>query len=246
MVRRGLDRDSATGLRRWSADTLLWKGYRKAEYGLWATAHSAQGRTVTAGVALVTGSEDAQWLYSAMTRGADTNVACVFTHTHQDKAETSPRSRPDPELARDQLIRAERNADPLPDLEQDTPANIEPADPTAVLAGILERDGRQRSALEERRANLVNADHLGRLAAIWEGETADLRTARYRQAIRQWLPAGMEDALDSHTATWLWRTMRAAEAAGPGPGRRRAPGAGEQVTDRSPRHSRGHRRPNPP
>jgi hypothetical protein len=83
-----------------------------------------------------------------------------------------------------------------------------------VLAGILARDGRQRSAIAERRANLVNADHLGRLAAIWEGETTGLRTAGYRQAIEQWLPAGMERALDSHQATWLWRSMRAAEEAG--------------------------------
>jgi len=83
-----------------------------------------------------------------------------------------------------------------------------------VLAGILERDGRQRSALAERRANLVNADHLGRLGAIWEGETAGLRTARYRHSVREWLPEGLHGALDSYQATWLWRSLRAAEAAG--------------------------------
>jgi hypothetical protein len=174
-----------------------------AEYGLWSTAHSAQGRTVTTAIALVTGTEDAQWLYSAMTRGAKTNLACVFTHAHQDRAETSPRSRPDPELARNALIAAERNADQLSHRDLDTPVGIEPKDKSAVLASILERDGRQRSALAERRANLINADHLGRLAAIWEGETADLRLARYRQAIETWLPAGTESALDSYQATWL-------------------------------------------
>jgi hypothetical protein len=213
-VRKGLDRDPDTGMRRWAEDTFQWRRYGRAESGLWATAHAAQGRTVTVGLPLVTGSEDAQWLYSAMTRGADTNLACVFTHTNQDLAEGSPRSRPDPELARTERITAERTGLPPRQRGQDTPAGVEPADPAAVLAAILERDGRQRSALAERRANLANADHLGRLAAIWEGETKGLRTARYRQAVQQWLPEDMHGALDSYKATWLWRTMRAAETAG--------------------------------
>jgi hypothetical protein len=47
------------------------------------------------------------------------------------------------------------------------------------------------------------------------GETARLHAERYRQVIRAALPAGYEpDKLDSHQATWLWRTMRAAEEAG--------------------------------
>jgi hypothetical protein len=213
-VRRARDRDPETGQRTWVADTFLWRGYRKAEYGLWATAHSAQGRTVTAGIGLFTGAEDAQLLYSGLTRATDYNIACVMTQAYQDKAETSPRSRPDPELARTGLITAERNASPLPQPDLEAPAGVEPADPVAVLAGIVARDGRQRSAIAERRANLVNADHLGRLAAIWEGETTGLRIARYRRAIEQWLPAGTERALDSYQATWLWRSMRAAEEAG--------------------------------
>jgi len=53
-VRRGLDRDGATGLRRWADDTFRWRRYGRAESGLWATAHAAQGRTVTAGITLVT------------------------------------------------------------------------------------------------------------------------------------------------------------------------------------------------
>ena len=134
------DYDNHGRIRGGSPDTFRWRGYGTAEHGLWATAHSAQGRTVTTGIALVTGSEDAQWLYSAMTRGADTNIACVFTHSYQDRAETSPRSRADPELARNELILAERNADSLPNLDLDTPVGIEPADPSAVLASILSRD----------------------------------------------------------------------------------------------------------
>src|SRR6266480_3986062 len=59
-VRRGLDRDQDTGLRRWAEGTFQWRRYGRAESGLWATAHAAQGRTVTAGIALVTGNEDYQ------------------------------------------------------------------------------------------------------------------------------------------------------------------------------------------
>jgi hypothetical protein len=213
-VRKGLDRDPDTGLRRWAGDTFRWRRYRRAEYGLWATAHAAEGRTVTAGIPLVTGTEDAQWLYTAMTRGADTNIACVFTHTQQDPAEGSPRSRPDPELARNEQIAAERDGLPIPTQERDTSTGVEPADASAVLAAIIERDGHQRSALAERRANLINADHLGRLATIWDGETKGLHTARYRQTVKDWLPEGLHGALDSYQATWLWRTMRAAETAG--------------------------------
>ena len=41
--------------------------------------HSAQGATIHTGVALVAGGEDRQWLYPAMTRGTDVNLAFVFT-----------------------------------------------------------------------------------------------------------------------------------------------------------------------
>jgi hypothetical protein len=34
---------------------------------------------VHTGIALVTGTEDRQWVYPAMTRGTDTNLAFVFT-----------------------------------------------------------------------------------------------------------------------------------------------------------------------
>ena len=62
---------------------------------------------------------------------------------------------------------------------------------------------------------LAQADHLAHLNAIWQGETTALAVDRYRQAIREHLSAEWAgDPLDSAQATWLWRTLRRAEAAG--------------------------------
>ena len=50
---------------------------------------------------------------------------------------------------------------------------------------------------------------------MWQGETAGLQAERYRSLVVAALPAryATED-LTSHQATWLWRTLRAAESAG--------------------------------
>ena len=74
----------------------------------------------------------------------------------------------------------------------------------------------QRSCLTTKRIGcLAQADHLAHLNAIWQGETTALAVDRYRQAIREHLSAEWAgDPLDSAQATWLWRTLRRAEAAG--------------------------------
>ncbi len=50
---------------------------------------------------------------------------------------------------------------------------------------------------------------------MWQGETAGLEAERFRSVVAAALPAqyATED-LTSHQATWLWRTLRAAESAG--------------------------------
>lgn len=191
-VRRCLGRDAATGGRRWADQTLRWKGYGSAESGLWTTGHSAQRSTATAGIAVFTGNEDAQWLYTAMTRGAEANIAWVITTAAS--SDPAPGTRSAPELARDRQIAAERAGQPVAAAETAGLPGAEPRDAAAVLADALKRDGRELSALETQRRNLVNADHLGKLATIWDGETRDLRIARYRQAIAAHLLAGLYDA----------------------------------------------------
>ena len=98
-VRRVLEPDPATGQRRFTDRAFGYAGYRSCDLAYAVTGHSAQGGTVHTGIALVTGSEDRQWLYPAMTRGTDTNLAIVFT-TPARPADPQPGTRPAPELDR--------------------------------------------------------------------------------------------------------------------------------------------------
>jgi hypothetical protein len=77
-------------------------------------------------------------------------------------ADPQPGTRPAPELARHELVEAERDARPAPEPEKDHQEGMppDPREPVAVLADILGRDATEFSALELQRRNLVNADHL--------------------------------------------------------------------------------------
>ena len=75
---------------------LPYAGYATADLAYGATAHTKQGKTVTDGIVLVTGTEPANWLYPAMTRGAETNIVCVFTRPDPDPAEQSAATRAAP------------------------------------------------------------------------------------------------------------------------------------------------------
>jgi hypothetical protein len=146
-----------------------------------------------------------------MTRGTDTNMVVVFT-TPARPADPQPGTRPAPELHRYDRIRLERqgflSTQPGP-----VPASPGPREPIAVLADVLARDGSELSAAETRRRNLANADHLAILGTIWAGETRDALHERYQQIVTTALPPGHRQEL-SPKATWLYRTMWAAELAG--------------------------------
>jgi len=173
-VRRLLGPDPATGQRRFTGQAFRYDGYQSADLAYAVTGHSAQGATVHTGIALVTGNEDRQWLYPAMTRGTDTNLAFVFT-TPARNADPQPGTRAAPELDRYDRLRHERAGyllDPAGTAEPDSPG---PREPIAVLADILSRDGAELSASAVRQRNLANADHLGILHAIWTAETRGAR-----------------------------------------------------------------------
>jgi len=211
MVRRLLDPDPATGQRRFTDRAFRYAGYQSADLAYAVTGHSAQGATVHTGIALVTGAEDRQWLYPAMTRGTDTNLAFVFT-IPAGPADPQPGTRPAPELSRYERLRRER-AGYLPD--EPSPASPDQAaqrEPIAVLADILSRDGAEHSASAVRQRNLASADHLATLHAIWTTETT-ARHDRYRDLVTAALPPGHRQPL-SHQARWLYRTLHAAELAG--------------------------------
>src|SRR5205823_4295829 len=67
LVRRALDAGPRTGQRRWTARAFLYAKYQDAELGYAVTDHAAQGRTVHTGLAVITGTEDRQHAYVALT-----------------------------------------------------------------------------------------------------------------------------------------------------------------------------------
>ena len=211
MVRRLLGADPATGQRRFTERAFCYAGYQSSDLAYAITGHSAQGATVHTGIALVTGNEDRHWLYPAMTRGTDANLAFVFT-TAPKVADPQPGTRAAPELDRYERIRREREG-LLAAQPATGPGNLDPREPIAVLADVLDRDGGELSASETRRRNLANADHLGVLNTIWAAETRGARDDRYRELVMAALPAGHRQPL-SHQSRWLFRTLHAAELAG--------------------------------
>jgi hypothetical protein len=211
MVRRLLDPDRATGQRRFTGQAFHYSGYQSSDLAYAITGHSAQGGTVHTGIALVTGNENRQWLYPAMTRGTNANLAFVFTTLRT--ADSQSGIRPARELVRYDRLRREHDGSlPVqPAAARQLGTDLREA--IAVLADVLGRDGTELSATEIRRRNLANADHLAVLNAIWAAESRGARDDRYRELVTAALPPSYRQAL-SPRARWLFRTLRAAELAG--------------------------------
>jgi conjugative relaxase-like TrwC/TraI family protein len=207
IVRRALDADPRTGQRRWTSQPFLFAGYGSAELGYAVTDHVAQGRTVHTGLAVITGTEDRQHAYVALTRGTTINQAYVFTVSPK-LADPVPGPRPAPELARYDQKSTERAGPSAPP----TPA-ASPGEALAVLSAVLERDGQLLSATQDQHRALASADHLAILNAIWGAETSPARQQHYKDMLTASLPLGSRRDL-GHQARWLWRTLRAAELAG--------------------------------
>jgi conjugative relaxase-like TrwC/TraI family protein len=205
IVRRALDADPATGQRRWTDRTFLYQDFRAAELGYAVTDHVAQGRTVTAGLAVITGTEDRQHAYVALSRGTEMNMAYVFTVSPK-LADPVPGPRPAPELARYDRLTAQHPGQP-------TATTAETKDALTVLAGVLDRDGQQLSASQNRQQALADADHLAILNAIWTDQTTSAREQHYRDLLLAHLPPEHRRE-PSHQARWLWQTLRSAELAG--------------------------------
>ena len=209
IVRRALDADPATGQRRWTDRRFLFADYKNSELGYAVTDHVAQSRTVTAGLAVIAGTEDRQHAYVALSRGTDTNMAYVFTVSPK-LADPAPGPRPALELARYDRITDQRAAQRA---AQPAAAAAETRDALAVLSGVLDRDGQQSSASQTRQQALAGADHLAILHAIWIDQTAPAREQHYRDLLMSTLPPEHRRE-PGHQARWLWRTMRAADLAG--------------------------------
>ena len=206
LVRRALDADRETGQRRWTDRQFLYAHYQEAELGYAVTDHTAQGRTVHAGLAVITGTEDRQHAYVALTRGTHDNTAYVFTQSPK-QADPAPGPRPAPELARyDRLTSQAPGSGPI-----DPATGTE--DALGVLAEVLARDSEQLSASRAWQQAMSDADHLAVLHAIWTAETTPAREQRYRELLMAALPPEHRQE-PGHQAKWLWRTLRTAELAG--------------------------------
>jgi conjugative relaxase-like TrwC/TraI family protein len=205
LVRRALDADPQTGRRRWTDRQFLYAHYNQAELGYAVTDHTAQGRTVHTGLAVITGTEDRQHAYVPLTRGTHDNTAYVFTRSPK-RADITPGPCPAPELARYDRRTAQAEQPATNSADGDKNA-------LGVLAEVLDRDGQQLSASQTWQQALSDADHLAILHAIWTAETTPARQHRYEDLLTAALPPQYRQE-PGHQAQWLWRTLRTAELAG--------------------------------
>jgi flagellar biosynthesis GTPase FlhF len=221
VVRRMTGRDAETGQPTWSTPFRLSKTFvfSYCDLAYATTPHAAQGRTVEVAHTLVDGLGTRQWLYVAMSRGWRANYAYCITG-YPRYADVQPGSRrPAPELTRHRRIVQEYAGhlpDPaIPDHEPQSDDIEQRRDEIAVLADVLSRDGTVLSATETLRTELSNADHLGVLGPIWYDLTRRAQAARYAAALRDVLPEQLaQAALADPACTWLWRSLRHAEATG--------------------------------
>ena len=113
IVRRALDADPRTGQRRWTGRAFVYANHGESELGYAVTDHTAQGRTVHTGLAVITGTEDRRHAYVALSRGTDVNLTYVFT-TSRTGPDPAPGPRPAAEQARYDQIHPERTGVPAP------------------------------------------------------------------------------------------------------------------------------------
>ena len=207
-VVRLMGRDES-GRERWSAPFLVSRSYlrNEAHLGYAVTFHAAEGRTVDSAISVFTGEEDRQAVYVPMTRGRENNEAYVIAGWRI--ADPRPGPRPAPELARQDRLDHERagldvsrHAGPDVSAEQ-------------ILAQCLDRDGQQLSATDTRAAEWSDADRLDVLGVQWQHVTRNAAQQRYQAAVSAALTEEeARQVLADPAATWLWRTLREAEAAG--------------------------------
>ncbi len=225
-VRRVLEADPETGRPREANHVFFYDAHRLrkvTDLAYAVTGHKGMGGTVSTGSAYITGKEPLEWLYVALTRGRNRNTAIAVTHDGvKDKdgakvaiqsreADPRPGTRPDPELARRERIERERAG--LPPEPAETPGD-EVREPIAVLADCMDREEAELSASEYRQRALSNADHLGIQHARWADLAGKADRQRYHQLVMDALPPEYRQDDFGPQATWLYRTLRAAEMAG--------------------------------
>jgi conjugative relaxase-like TrwC/TraI family protein len=207
-LRRVLDMNPLTGARRYAGASFETTRADCWELGYAVTCHVAQSRTVHTGIGLITGTEDRQHAYVAVSRGAASNLLYVLTPPPK-QADPAPDSRPAPELGRAERQQRERQGGPPVTAAEPSRAA------TGVLADVLERDGSAQSAHQALENSILASDHLAVLYAPFQELATEARQSAYRDLLLAELPPQWrEGAADSHQARWLWNTLRQAELTG--------------------------------
>jgi hypothetical protein len=203
-LRRVLDA-APDGGRVLAEESFTYADTSRFELGYAVTQHAAQSRTVSTGLAVVSGSETAEGAYVALTRGRDRNLVYVFSESPR-KADPAPGFKPAEEIGRHERLSSYRAG------EQDFIRSTS-EDALAVLAEVFSRSGEELAATEYQARQLAQADNLAELGTVWSALTGRVHEARYADVAREASGGTLED---THTARWLHRSMRNAELAGLG------------------------------
>ena len=217
----GTGRRPAHGQRRWTDRTFVYANYADTELGYAVTDHTAQGRTVHTGLGR---DHRDRGPPARLRRAVPRHRRQPRLRVHHVPETGRPGAWPASctQLARYDQIYPERTGVRAPDTPPAPPGTA-----LAVLAGVLDRDGEQRSATQARNQALADADQLAILYAIWAAETTPARDQRYRDLLESIPPPG-DRREPSHQAKWLWRTLRGAELARQDPGQVLAAAIGER------------------
>ena len=184
---------------------------RPADLAYTITGHCAQGRTVWQGNALITGAEDRNWAYVAVSRGAEGNYVWVVGQPPRwPTRHLAPGRRPSLTgmSASSGNVPGSRPEEREPPPETGSPASRSPYCPTSW-------SGRRR-ILSPRGAAAGTWPTL----ITWQSSTRSGKgrpgriDARYGRLLREHLPEDTRGAKLSGPSTWLWRTLRGAESAG--------------------------------
>jgi hypothetical protein len=216
-VERLTGRDPDTGREQWSAPFTLPKDYLLDETHLAyaVTFHTAEGRTVGySGISVFTGAEDRQAVNVALTRGRERNDAYVIGGWQL--SDSQPGSGPAPELARQARLDREL-AGLVPQCAGQVEDDRDRGQVTAeeILGQCLARDDRQMAATDIRDSAWSDTDRLDVLGVQWDHLAREASQRLYEAAARAVLPEEQaRQVLGDPAATWLWRSLREAEAAG--------------------------------
>lgn len=116
------------------------------DLGYATTIHAAQGSTVDTAHVVLSGQEDRQMLYVAMSRGREASHLYLAAGTEGDPHQVT------------------------------TPGYVAPQSPTEILEAIIGRDGSQTSARTEMRTAASPATQLARIAPIYDDAVPTLAT----------------------------------------------------------------------